>query len=74
MITYDLTITVEVEDRRRILAVDIKAAGNRHVLLYRDKVVGGVGRRGGRIPPGIEDKLEKLRSIQGRIVSVRHPS
>jgi len=63
MITDDLTITMKVEDRRRILVVDIKAAGNRHVLLYRDKVVGGVGRRGGKILPGVKDKLKKLWSI-----------
>ena len=63
MITDDLTITMKIEDRRRILMVDIKAAGNRHVLLYRDKVVSGVGRRGGRILPGIKNKLKKLWSI-----------
>jgi hypothetical protein len=38
--------------------MDIKAAGNRHALLYRDKVVSGVGRRGGKILPGIKDKLK----------------
>jgi len=63
IITNNLTIAMKKEDRRRISVVDIKAAGNRHALLYRDKVVGGIGRRGSKILPGIKDKLKKLWSI-----------